>query len=191
MQKRIYKADQSEKFGTWNDSISKFLYFDSTKEILKKIQIPKNVADYGGANGNIKRIIPNAISIDIDESKKPDILADIITHKKKYDLVIIRFVLHYLNDYQFLQLFDNIKSKKILIIQFINDDLKSKYQNSQNEHKYFRTTKQLEALLPNNYSKIYSKKYEVDENFYINRLGTGYYKKHDEILNAYYYDNSN
>ena len=50
-----------------------------------------------------------------------------------------RFVLHYLNDYEVLQLFENIKSYhkgKILIIQFCNNDLKSKYKNSLNESLY-------------------------------------------------------
>lgn len=186
MQSKTYKEDRGKDFGKWTDKISKFLYYESTKEILSKIKIPLNVADYGGANGLLKKIIPNSISIDLDHAKKPDILDNIITHKNKYDLVIIRYVLHYLNDYEIIELFKNINAKNILVIQFVNNDLKAKYYNSQNEFKYFRTSKQLKKLMPKSFKKIYSKKYYLDSEFYTNRLGTGKYKKHQEILNAYY-----
>lgn len=183
---KIYNEDKGKKFGLWNDEISKFLYFDSTKEILKKVKIPKSVADYGGGNGILKNFIPHSISIDTDKNKNPDIIDNILNHRKKYDLVILRYVLHYLNDYDVLKLFENINSKNILIVQFTNNDLKTKYFNSQNEFKYFRTEKQLKALLPKNSKEIYSKEYKIDSDFYKNRLGAGEYKKHKEILKAYY-----
>jgi len=187
MQKKIYKEDQGINFGKWKDKTSKFLYFDSTKEILSKIKIYNNVADYGGANGNLKTFISNIISIDIDSSKHPDIIGNIITHKGNYDLIIIRYVLHYLNDYEILKLFNNITNYhkgEVLIIQFCNNDLKSKYSNSINEFKYFRTENQLEQLLPK-YTKIYSKEYEVEQDFYKNRLNLNNAITHKEILNAY------
>ncbi len=183
---QTYKEDQGINFGKWNDSISQFLYQDSTKQILSKINIPNSVADYGGANGNLKQFIPQSISIDIDKSKNPDINDNILTHSKYYDLVIIRYVLHYLNDYEVLQLFETIKAKNILVIQFENNDLKNKYFNSQNEFKYFRTTEQLKHLLPISSKEIYSKEYELGKDFYTNRLGQGNYKTHKEILKAYY-----
>lgn len=186
MQMQIYKEDQAEKFGKWNDEVSNFLYQTSTKEILSKISIPNLVADYGGANGNLKQFIPQSISIDIDSSKKPDILDNILTHSKKYDLIVLRYVLHYLNDYEVIQLFENLKALNVLIIQFENNDLKAKYYNSQNEFKYFRTSQQLQKLLPINSKEIYSKEYELGQDFYINRLGKGNYKTHKEILKAYY-----
>lgn len=188
MQSKIYSEDKGTAFGKWSDKISKLMYFESTKDILSKINTKGIIADYGGANGIIKQFIPSAISIDIDKSKKPDIVDNIITHRGKYDLIIIRFVLHYLNDYEVLQLFKNIKSfhkGRILVIQFCNDNLKSKYQNSVNEFKYFRTQDQLESLLPKYEKKIYSIEYDIDENFYLNRLGSGVYTKHKEKLNAY------
>lgn len=191
MQKNIYKEDCKTNFGKWNYQVSKFMYFDSIKEILSKINIPNKVADYGGANGILKQFIPNIITIDIDESKKPDIVDNILTHKGTYDLIIIRYVLHYLNDYQVLQLFKNIKQYhkgSILVIQFCNNDLKSKYYNSKNEFKYFRTENQLEKLLPKS-KKIYSKKYMVTNDFYRNRLQIKNTIEHEEILNAYYYKN--
>jgi len=186
MQKTIYKEDEGLNFGTWKDDVSKFLYYTSTKEILSKIKIKGSVADFGGGNGLLKKLIPNAISIDIDASKNPDITDSILTHDKKYDLVIIRYVLHYLNDYEVLRLFKNINANNILIIQFENEDLKSKYKNSINEFKYFRTEKQLKQLLPSGFKTIYEKEYELGSNFYINRLGKGIYKTHKEVLKAYY-----
>jgi hypothetical protein len=185
MQNIIYKEDKGINFGKWTDNVSRFMYETSTKEILSKISIPKSVADYGGANGNLKQFIPNSISIDIDKSKNPDVLDNIVTHSKSYDLVVIRFVLHYLTDYEVIELFNTIQTKKILLIQFVNNDLKSKYKNSKNEKKYFRTEQQLKALIPNRFKEIYSKDYTVDKEFYVNRLGKENYKNHQETLKAY------
>ena len=187
MQNKTYKIDQGDNFGKWQDSTSKFMYEDSIKEILSKIEIPEIVADYGGANGILRKFIKNIITIDIDNSKNPDITDDILTHEGKYDLVIIRFVLHYLNDYEVLELFKNINTYhkgKVLIIQFTNEDLKSKYNNSKNEFKYFRTKNQLEKLLPN-FIKIYSKSYLCTKEFYQNRLKIKDAIEHEEIINAY------
>ena len=101
-----YKEDKGQEFGTWKDSVSKFLYDSSTKDILKKIDIPKNVGDYGGGNGLLKQHIPHATTIDIDKSKNPDIVENILKHSKHYDLVVLRYVLHYLTDSEVLELFD-------------------------------------------------------------------------------------
>jgi hypothetical protein len=188
MPKKIYKEDKGVNFGQWSDKTSRFIYLDSVKVILSKIKIPKKTADYGGANGILKQFIPNIISVDIDITKNPDILDNILTHKGDYDLIIIRFVLHYLNDYEVLKLFKNIESYhkgKILVIQFCNNDLKSKYENSINEFKYFRTESQLFKLLPK-CEKIYSKKYICTREFYKNRLDICTGIEHKEILNAYY-----
>lgn len=187
MQKITYKEDRGRQFGRWSDDTSKFIYFDSVKEILSLIELPKVIADYGGANGILKEFIPNIISIDIDETKKPDIVDNILTHQGHYDLIIIRFVLHYLNDYEVLELFENIKqyhNGQILVIQFCNDDLKQKYHNSKNEFKYFRTQNQLEQLLPSN-RKIYTKNYICTSEFYLNRLDIKTDVEHKELLNAY------
>jgi hypothetical protein len=181
-----YKEDSGIDFGTWKDSVSKFLYYDSTKEILSKINIPDSVADFGGANGLLKKLIPHSVSVDKDDSKNPDIIDDILIHSKSYDLIVLRYVLHYLNDYEVIQLFKNINALNVLIIQFENNDLKSKYYNSVNEFKYFRTEEQLKALLPDSIQTIYKKKYLIDKDFYLNRLGEGNYTEHNEILTAYY-----
>ena len=187
MQKIIYKSDSGINFGKWNDQTSKFIYYDSIQEILKLIDIPNKIADFGGANGILKEFIPNIITIDIDPSKNPDIIDNILTHKGDYDLIIIRFVLHYLNDYELLSLFENIESfhkGKILLIQFTNDNLKSKYKNSKNEFKYFRSKDQLNRLLPP-FKELYSKSYICDQEFYFNRLGIKNAESHEETINAY------
>lgn len=187
MQNKIYNIDQGDNFGKWSDPTSRFMYEDSLKEILSEIEIPEIVADYGGANGILKGFIKNIITIDIDESKNPDIIDDILKHEGNYQLIIIRFVLHYLNDYEVLELFENISKYhegKILIIQFVNEDLKSKYQNSKNEFKYFRTKDQLEKLLPEA-KLIYSKEYLCSKEFYRNRLKIEDAKPHFESINAY------
>lgn len=187
MQTTSYEIDQGLNFGTWTDKTSKFMYFDSIKQILSKIKKFPVVADYGGGNGLLKQFIPNIITVDIDPTKKPDILDNILTHKGTYDLIVMRYVLHYLSDYDVLELFNNISafhSGKVLVIQFCNNDLKSKYANSKNEYKYFRTESQLENLLPK-HKKIYSQKYTCAKAFYSNRLKIKNAKSHKEILNAY------
>lgn len=190
MQEKIYKIDAGTKFGTWNDNISKLMYYDSTKEILDIAKPTGIVADYGGGNGLLKKFIPSSISIDIDSTKEPDIVDNIISHKGSYDYIFMRYILHYLNDYEVFTLFENIKSfhkGKILIQQFVNEDLKNKYFNSINEFKYFRTKNQLLALLPKG-RIIYKKKYQVTEQFYKNRLNNGNAKSHSEIIIAYLID---
>lgn len=194
MQKNIYKEDQGNDFGKWDDPVSWFLYHYSIKKILDKISIPENVADYGGANGILKDHIPGIISIDIDPSKNPDIEADILKYKGDHELIIIRFVLHYLNDYEVIKLFDHINSYhkgEILIIQFCNNDLRSKYYNSRNEFKYFRTEDQMEKLLPEGFKKIFSKMIGITPEFYQNRLNISDTIPHIENINAYYYEHNN
>jgi len=189
---KIYKIDQGIGFGKWDDSVSRMMYYQSTEEILTILNELDSshevIADYGGANGILKQFIPDIITIDIDDSKNPDIVDDILMHKGKYDLIIIRFVLHYLNDYEVLQLFNhlnNFHKGRILIIQFTNNDLKRKYQNSKNELKYFRTDSQLKALLPPG-DEIYSLEYEVNPEFYKNRLNIDNAHAHQETIKAYY-----
>ena len=187
MQKTTYNIDNGLNFGKWKDKISTLIYKNSLDVILQNINKNAITADYGGANGILKQYFNNIITIDIDETKKPDIIDNIITHKGNYELIIIRFVLHYLNDYEILQLFENIKSYhkgQILIIQFCNNDLKNKYKNSINEFKYFRNERQLLNLLPE-CKKIYSKKYKCNKEFYKNRLNIDNAIEHFETLNAY------
>ena len=182
----IYKEDKGTQFGKWNDKTSKFLYVDSIKDILEIIKVEGTVGDYGGANGNLKQFLPQSISIDIDETKNPDIVDNILTHNKRYDWVIIRYVLHYLTDTEVIELFNNIQSTNVMVIQFTNEDLKTKYLNSKNETKYFRTKTQLESLLPKGASNFYRKLFNCTKEFYRNRLGFDDAIEHIESINAYY-----
>lgn len=187
MRKGIYNIDDGVNFGIWQDDVSKLMYYDSTKTILSTLNLSGRIADFGGGNGLLKQLYNNVITIDIDESKQPDIKDDILTHKGEYDIIFIRYVLHYLNDYEVIKLFENIKSfhkGKVIIQQFVNEDLKTKYHNSINEFKYFRTESQLLALLPK-CQKIYSIAYKVTKDFYRNRLKIENAKEHNEIINAY------
>lgn len=178
--------DQGTKFGTWDDPVSKLLYFDSTEDILSRIYIPEKVADYGGGNGLLKEFIPHAISIDCDMRKEPDIVDNIVTHEGTYDLVVLRHVLHYLNDREVIKLFENIRADRIQIIQFVNIDLKAKYANSFREKKYFRTPSQLVALLPPG-GINYTQNYTCTKEFYQNRIGGDYpFFDHPETLIGYY-----
>lgn len=187
MQKTTYKEDQGDSFGTWTDPVSRFMYVESTARIIERITVPKTVADYGGANGLLKAFIPHAISIDIDPSKSPDICDNILTHKGQYELVVVRYVLHYLTDRQVINLFANMASNKVgqvLVIQFVNNDLRSKYKCSQNEVKYFRTEQQTQALLPP-CLEVYTADYDVTPEFYANRLGIHVATGHCETIKAY------
>lgn len=192
MQKNIYKEDKGQNFGKWNDNISKLLYYRSTRKILSKISVPQIVADYGGANGILKQFIPNCITIDIDSSKTPDICDNILTHTGNYDLIIIRYVLHYLTDQQIISLFEHLKTfhkGAILVQQFCNKDLVLKYANSVNEQqKYFRTKEQLLSLLPKGFKIIYKTKYIVTKDFYKNRLNNLNGIEHDEEIFGIYYE---
>ena len=185
MQKKTINVDNGVNFGLWNDETSDYLYRRSIRQILELVDIPSSVGDYGGGNGLIKLHIPHAVTIDIDSTKQPDILQDILQHTDCYDLGILRYVLHYLNDYEVLDLFNKMNCFKILVIQFTNKDLKVKYHNSKNEFKYFRTQQQLEALLPQTAKHIFQGEYKCTNDFYRNRLQLENSVSHLEQLNAY------
>ena len=178
--------DQGKSFGTWKDNTSKLLYNDAMPVLLNGIDISGTVADYGGGNGLLKKFIPHIITIDIDSAKSPDIIADILNHKGNYDLVIMRYLLHYLPDKKVKDLFNNIWNSninRILVIQFINEDIKAKNVNSINETKFFRTEKQLLSLI-NKWIIRQTKKihYTVEKEFYKNRLNHPNPTSHEEII---------
>jgi hypothetical protein len=169
-----FAIDQGEAFGRWPDPTSRLIYHDVMPALLNGIDTRGRVADYGGANGLLKAFVPGAVSIDIDASKAPDVVADITTHQGDYDLIVIRYVLHYLTDDQVTGLFRHLASfhrGRILLIQFVNDDKAAKLANSVNETKVFRTEAELLALL-GPWRVIDRKRldYEVTARFYRERL---------------------
>ena len=191
MQKIIYSIDKGRKFGLWKDSVSKLMYFDCMEEFLTGIDTSGNIADYGGANGNLKHFIPNSISIDIDSSKNPDILDNILTHTGNYDLIVIRYVLHYLTEERRKELFEHLRTfhsgKPVLIIQFVNNgkDFETKKKNSINESKYFLTGQMLSnELKPFKTLKNDRINYEVTKDFYRNRLNNHNAEEHSETVHS-------
>lgn len=181
-----YKIDQGTNFGTWKDTTSRLLYDDAMPALLNGINTSGNVLDYGGGNGLLKKYIPNSKSIDIDPTKKPDIVSDIKTYNPKCDLVVMRYLLHYLNDKEVRELFTHLfchQVKRILVIQFVNENLADKKFNSINETKFFRNENQLCNLF--SYWKIKQIKklsYVVEKEFYLNRLNHPNPKTHQETL---------
>ena len=178
--------DGGEGFGKWSDAISKLIYFDCMPYFLKDLKQYKSVADLGGGNGNLKRFIPDAKTIDIDITKKPDVLADITEYKGEHDLLVIRYVLHYLDKAGVEKLLANIKSYhkgKVLLIQFVNDngDIDIKRINSINENKHFLMTRDLFGYIKAfNILDVKYIEYRVTKEFYINRLKNSNAIEHNE-----------
>ena len=183
--------DGGTAFGLWQDATSRYMYFDVMNEILPCLPehaLIGKIADYGGGNGVLKTFLPDAITIDCDTEKRPDIVDDILTHEGDYDTIFLRYVLHYLNDYEVLGLFRHIATFHkgcIVVIQFINHDLHVKYANSVGETKYFRTREQLQALLPLQHNLRITRTYRVTKEFYRNRLGNENATEHYEAIDLY------
>lgn len=174
MQKRIYKEDEGTNFGLWNDDVSRLMYHNIMPLVVGQFDFQGTVADYGGANGLLKDWIPQAVTIDIDESKKPDIVDDITTHSEEYDNVYMRYVLHYMNDEQIGRMLANIKHK-LIVVQFTNEQedltIKNLISNGNEDDKHFRDKKELFGLFADfAIYKAIEVSYEVTPAFYANRL---------------------
>lgn len=187
----IHPEDRGIAFGTWPNQTAQLMYHDIMPLALSSIDTSGAVADFGGGNGLMKQWIPQAVSVDYDVTKEPDVYEDILTHQGLYDLIIMRYVLHYMTDFQIRQLFDNIASfheGRVLVIQFVNSDLAAKVYNSVGETKYFRNEAQLANLFDLNKWILRSRKavaYRVDADFYRWRLNHPNPKAHDETVIIY------
>jgi len=183
------KVDQGTLFGTWTDPVSRFMYHEFLDSLVRNniIQFEGTVGDFGGANGLLKKYIPDhhVTTIDKDRTKQPDIVDDILYHNGGYNTAFTRYVMHYLNDQQVIHFVNRVNADKLLMIEFTNEDLRSKYLNSRNELKFFRTRSQLEALLGGGAKLLHSEQYTVDEEFYRNRLGLHHATPHEETVNLY------
>lgn len=185
-----HDEDQGEGFGTWPDATSRIMYHDIMDLALGGVDTSGRVADYGGANGLLKQWIPNAISVDYDATKSPDICEDILGHVGDYDLIVMRYVLHYMNDQTVIGLMRHIASfhdDRVLVIQFVNEDLVSKHANSIGEVKWFRDEQYLRTLLENDWTVAARRAvdYRVDAEFYRNRLKHPNPSSHDERVVIY------
>jgi hypothetical protein len=188
-----FEIDQGVRFGYWDNDTSRLLYRDIMPLCLNGVDTSGRVADFGGANGLLKAFIPQSISIDYDSSKNPDIVDDILVHKGDYDLIVLRYVLHYLDDKKVSELFNHIRSfhkGRILVIQFVNEDLESKTWNSVNEVKWFRNEKETRVLLETDWEIMDYKSidYFVSAQFYRDRLNHPNPKSHRESIAIYYLD---
>lgn len=186
----LHNEDQAEDFGKWGDETSKLMYHDVMPLALLGVDVSGNVADLGGANGLLKEWVPQAITVDYDISKSPDICADILAYRGKHDLLVIRYVLHYMNDQTvigFMRHIAGYHDGPVLIIQFVNDDLVSKHANSIGEIKWFRDENHLRTLLENDWvvAKRRAVGYVVDADFYRNRLKHPNPSSHDEEIVIY------
>lgn len=187
----LHPEDKGKHFGTWPDSTSQLMYHDIMPTALSGIDTSGRVADFGGGNGLMKQWIPHAISVDYDASKGPDIHADILTHRGEYDLIVMRYVLHYMRDEQVRELFNCIADYhkgRVLVIQFVNNDLASKLYNSVDEVKYFRSEGQLAGMIDPRRWVLLSRKavaYRVDADFYKWRLDHKAPIAHDETVVIY------
>ncbi len=185
-----HNEDQGSAFGTWDNPTARLMYHDIMELALTGVDTSGRVADYGGANGLLKQFIPHAISVDYDASKGPDIVEDIMSHVGEYDLIVLRYVMHYMTDAEVLRLLCHIASfhtGRLLIIQFVNEDLISKYANSVGETKYFRDGADTHSLVSLDWA-VQARRfhnYTVDADFYRLRLNHPNPSSHDEQIVIY------
>lgn len=182
-----HQEDQGEAFGRWPNKTARLMYHDIMPLALNGIDTSGRVADLGGANGLLKQWIPHAVTVDYDETKNPDICEDILTHVGEYDLIVLRYVLHYMDDETVRKLLYHIRgyhNGRLLIIQFANDDLAAKQANSVGETKWFRTSRQTMQLVTEYWKGASAKMvdYVVDADFYRERLNHPNPTSHHESI---------
>lgn len=186
-------VDAGTAFGTWPDATSRLIYHDAMPALLSGTYTTSPTVDLGGGNGLARQWFPHLTTVDSDEAKRPDVVADVLTWQpapgRRYDRVLLRYVLHYLADAQVEALLRHVATwhdGELLVIQFVNDDLAAKRANSVNETKHFRTEAQLLALLaPWSPQRRLALDYVVEPEFYRNRLGHPNPTGHPERVVAY------
>jgi hypothetical protein len=186
--KNDFVVDDGTNFGTWGDPTSQYMYSGVMVEgVLPYVNFTGHVGDFGGANGLLRKFIQNKVTtIDMDPTKKPDIVDDITQHHLPYDTAFCRYVTHYLTDKQVIDFTHDVNADTLIMVEFTNEDLISKYQNSVNETKNFRTYDQLRALLPDEQTTlVFSRHYVVTPDFYVNRLGLHGAVAHLETVNVF------
>lgn len=170
----IRPEDRGTAFGQWRDPVSRFMYYDALRMCLPKMNMEGTVVDFGGANGILKEFVPHAVTIDNDESKNPDIVADVLEFDRPFDVGFCRYVLHYLTTSEAVRFLRKAPVRRLYVMQFVNNDLVGKYANSRGEGlKFFRTRRETDALFGSLCSRVLweSPPYTVDTEFYRNRLG--------------------
>lgn len=182
------EVDQGLQFGTWSDETSRLIYFDAMPALLTGLpRATDRVLDLGGGNGLMRPWFYQPVTtVDTDETKQPDVVADLTRwtpeDSSSYDRVLLRYVLHYLTDAEVVELFarhlPSWWAGPVTVIQFVAPTrraLAQKRANSVNETKHFRTEPHLLKLLTLSgdwdLTRRVAVDYEVDPDFYRNRLG--------------------
>lgn len=185
-------VDQGQAFGSWGDPTSRLIYHDAMPALLSGVDRSGHVLDLGGGNGLAREWFPNLTTVDTDAAKGPDVVADALTYvpPARPDLVLLRYVLHYLNGYDVVRLLRHVTTyaDTLLVVQFVNDDLVAKRANSVNESKVFRTEMHLGQLVRPWWRLVrrIAVEYEVHPDFYRNRLGHPNPTAHAERVVSYY-----
>jgi hypothetical protein len=193
MNKHHPAVDQGTRFGTWDDPTSRLIYHDAMPALLSGIDTGGRTLDLGGGNGLACESFEHVGTVDVDPDKNPDVLADILSYTppQVWDRVLLRYVLHYLDDDQVHALMMHIASYHhgpVVLIQFVNQDLDAKYANSVNELKWFRTEWHLRTLVeqpPWCVTQRLAVEYDVAPEFYANRLGAVDPTGHPETVVSY------
>lgn len=187
-------VDAGTAFGLWDDETSRLMYRDAMPALLSGVNAKGKVLDLGGGNGLLRRWFDRLTTVDTDAAKQPDVLADITTYRPDvpYNLVVLRYVLHYLPDSGVRRLLAHVATYHhgpLLVVQFVAPDeqaLRAKQANSVNETKWFRTEEQLRALLaPWEPVHRVAVEYDVVPEFYTNRLAHPAPTGHPERVVAY------
>jgi hypothetical protein len=188
--------DTAITFGKGNSPTSRLLYHRIFDLIRDRIPSFAKVYDLGGGNGVSKAYFPSVVTVDNNPEMEPDILADILEFEvpDEADLILIRYVAHYLQEEQLIKLLERSSHKPILFIQFTNSDPDDKLLQSlfkgqgEEDHKTFRDWDHFVHLLePRGFRQIIRVDYEVEPMFYVERFGRqGAYFPHPESLGVWF-----
>jgi hypothetical protein len=173
-----------KNFAKWEDNISQMMYHSIISLMFAgEATEGLKIGDFGGANGILRKYLCDNEYVTIDKSQdnNPDICDNILTHTGSYDLIICRYVIHYLNDNEVTLFFQHLrqtyKGKTLLLVNFFNNgkDLKKKkkvasYQEEE-KTKVFRNFNQFKALIKPSRCQVKAKvQLKINKDFYKNRL---------------------
>lgn len=185
----VYPEDGGTRFGTWGDRTSLLLYEGVMPLLLSQVELDGVVGDYGGANGLLRRWVPGAITVDRDPSKHPDVLDDVVHHTGVYDVVVMRYLLHYLTDTEVRTMLCTVRTDRVVLVQFTNegDELTTKRTISAaagESPKHLRTLVELVTLFCGGWTlrTHVQVTYRVHPEFYENRLGVTGAPEHGEAV---------
>lgn len=183
-------TDQGTRFGTWPDTTSRLLYHDLTPAHLSGLPLDGRVVDLGGGNGLLREYVPQAVTVDSDPTKEPDVVADITTWHPldRVDLAVCRYVTHYLTDDQLDTMLATVaRYSPLLCLTAITTNPAIKDANPDPAPRYWRDRLTLrDAIAPAWRVRTWRGfDVEVGADFYRNRLGVEH-PGHREHLTTYH-----